>query len=114
VSLPSKLLRFRDLKRIGLIENWPTLKRRIESQGFPPGKLLGPNTRVWTEAEVEVWFVSRPEQLEDPPPENGKPAPSTAMEGSGPVTAKAGNLSKPTDRRIEPACQASSTGEEAA
>jgi predicted DNA-binding transcriptional regulator AlpA len=81
VSLPNKLLRFRDLKRIGLIENWPTLRRRIESQGFPPGKLLGPNTRVWTEGEVEAWFVSRPERLEDPPPENEKPAP-LRQEGS--------------------------------
>ena len=81
MSLPNKLLRFADLKRIGLVGNWPTLKRRIESQAFRPGKLLGPNTRVWTEGEVEAWFVSRPERLDDPPPENEKPAP-LLQEGS--------------------------------
>ena len=85
MSLPNKLLRFRDLKRIGLVRNWPTLKRRIESQGFPPGRLLGPNTRVWTEGEVELWFAGRPEHLEDPPPENVKPAASLAGEDSGRV-----------------------------
>ena len=81
VVLPSRLLRFRDLKEIGLVKNWPTLKRRIENQGFPPGRLLGPATRVWSEAEVELWFVSRPEHREDPPPEKVKPAP-LRQEGS--------------------------------
>ena len=103
MSLPNKLLRFRDLKRIGLIENWPTLKRRIESQGFPPGRLLGPNTRVWTEGEVEVWFVSRPEHLEDPPPEIVKPAP-LLQEGSRRVVKEDRH---PPDNRIGSGRQAS-------
>jgi hypothetical protein len=81
--LPNKLLRFRDLKEIGLVKNWPTLKRRIENQGFPPGRILGPATRVWTETEVGLWFVSRPERRDNPPPENLKPGPSVGAEGTG-------------------------------
>jgi predicted DNA-binding transcriptional regulator AlpA len=54
-----ELLRFRDLKRVG-INNWVTLRRRVEKDGFPPGRLLGPATRVWTTEEVENWFNSRP------------------------------------------------------
>jgi predicted DNA-binding transcriptional regulator AlpA len=103
VSLPNKLLRFRDLKRIGLIENWPTLRRRIESHGFPPGRLLGPNTRVWTEREIEVWFVSRPEHREDPPPEIAKPAP-LLQEGSRRVVNEDRH---PSDNRIGSGRQAS-------
>jgi predicted DNA-binding transcriptional regulator AlpA len=56
----SRLLRFRDLKARGLVNNWVTLSRWVQEQGFPPGRLLGPNTRVWTEAEIEAWVVSRP------------------------------------------------------
>jgi predicted DNA-binding transcriptional regulator AlpA len=56
----SRLLRFRDLKARGLVNNWVTLNRWIQEQGFPPGRLLGPNTRVWTEAEIEAWVASRP------------------------------------------------------
>lgn len=38
--LPSKVFRFPDLKRVG-INNWPTLKRRIENDNFPPRALRG-------------------------------------------------------------------------
>ena len=44
--LPKKLLRFRDLECVG-ITNWPTLKRRVEKEGFPPGHYVG-KSRVWT------------------------------------------------------------------
>jgi len=54
-----ELLRFRDLKRVG-ITNWVTLRRRVDRDGFPPGRLLGPGTRVWTTQEVLDWFNSRP------------------------------------------------------
>jgi hypothetical protein len=113
VALP-KLLRFADLKRIGLVGNWPTLKRRIESQAFPPGRLLGPNTRVWTETEVELWFVSRPEHREDPPPENAAAANScSSRSGGGAIDASAGKPKHSRNKRLETASQASSTDEEA-
>lgn len=74
--LPGKLLRFKDLHVVG-IRNWPTLTRWQETQGFPKGRLLGENTRVWTEEEVEAWWESRAE----PPPEirsGGPVSPGTA------------------------------------
>jgi hypothetical protein len=56
----TKLLRFRDLQARGIINNWPSLKARITRDGFPPGSMIGPNTRAWTEAEVDAWIKSRP------------------------------------------------------
>ena len=49
-----KLLRFKDLKELGIVSNRVTLARRIRDQGFPPGFLLGPNSRAWTEDEIEA------------------------------------------------------------
>jgi len=54
------LLRFRDLKAHGIVNSWPMLKRRIERDGFPPGRMIGPNTRTWTEDEVDRWYEARP------------------------------------------------------
>ena len=53
-------LRFVDLKRMKLVTNHVTLKRWIEREGFPPGRMLGPNTRVWQSSEIEAWLDSRP------------------------------------------------------
>jgi len=54
------LLRFKDLQARGIVPNWPTLRVRIERDGFPRGRMLGPNARAWTELEVESWLASRP------------------------------------------------------
>jgi predicted DNA-binding transcriptional regulator AlpA len=53
------LLRYDDLKKSGLVGSRPTLGRWIKEQGFPPGRLLGAKTRVWTEEEINTWFASR-------------------------------------------------------
>jgi predicted DNA-binding transcriptional regulator AlpA len=53
-------LRFRDLKARNICANHTTLLRWIAREGFPPGRLLGPNTRVWSEEEVNAWLASRP------------------------------------------------------
>jgi hypothetical protein len=55
-----KFLRFADLRDRGIINSWPMLRRRIERDGFPAGRMLGPNTRAWSEEEVERWLASRP------------------------------------------------------
>jgi predicted DNA-binding transcriptional regulator AlpA len=55
-----KFLRFADLKAAGIVASWPMLRRRIERDGFPPGRMLGPNTRAWSEAEIDAWLRSRP------------------------------------------------------
>ena len=54
------LLRYSDLKERGIVENWQTLSNWIEREGFPPGRLIGPNTRAWTTDEVGDWLASRP------------------------------------------------------
>jgi predicted DNA-binding transcriptional regulator AlpA len=74
--LPAELFRFKDLRRVG-IHNHPTLKRWQKTQGFPKGRLIGPNTRVWSSEEVEAWWESKA----DPPPEIVKAAP-LLQEGS--------------------------------
>ena len=56
----SRQLRFRDLKARGIVDNRVTLANWIENYGFPTGRLVGPNTRLWNEADVEAWLDSRP------------------------------------------------------
>ena len=55
-----RFLRFRDLRERGIVNSWPSLTIKIETQGFPPGRKLGPNTRAWTESEITAWVDSRP------------------------------------------------------
>jgi predicted DNA-binding transcriptional regulator AlpA len=54
-----RLLRFADLKKRNIVTNRPTLHRWIEREGFPPGMMLGENTRAWREADIEAWLASR-------------------------------------------------------
>jgi predicted DNA-binding transcriptional regulator AlpA len=58
------LLRFRDLKQRKIVNNPVTLNRWIRQEGFPPGFMLGPNTRVWREADIDAWIDSRPVENE--------------------------------------------------
>jgi hypothetical protein len=60
-------LRFRDLKARGIVNNWPSLRNRITKNGFPPGRLIGPNARAWTEDEIEAWLASRPVERKPAP-----------------------------------------------
>jgi predicted DNA-binding transcriptional regulator AlpA len=55
-----RLLRFPDFIARGLFHSRMTLKRAIDTQGFPPGVLITPNARVWGEDEVNAWVASRP------------------------------------------------------
>ena len=55
-----KLIRYNDLVEKGVVSSRMTLKRMIDDQGFPPGRLVTPNARAWTEAEVDEWIASRP------------------------------------------------------
>jgi predicted DNA-binding transcriptional regulator AlpA len=55
-----KHLRYPDLVESGITTNRVDLGRKIKFHGFPPGRLLGPNTRAWTEPEIEQWLASRP------------------------------------------------------
>jgi hypothetical protein len=53
-------LRYRHLVDRGLFKNRQELRRLQDRQGFPLGRLLGPNTRIWTEEEIETYIASRP------------------------------------------------------
>jgi predicted DNA-binding transcriptional regulator AlpA len=53
-----QILRFRDLKNAKIVNNRATLYRWIKNHGFPPGVLLGPNSRGWAEDDVLDWFAS--------------------------------------------------------
>jgi predicted DNA-binding transcriptional regulator AlpA len=55
-----RLLRFPDLIARGLFNSRMTLKRAIDTQGFPPGVLITPNARAWDEAAIDAWLASRP------------------------------------------------------
>jgi predicted DNA-binding transcriptional regulator AlpA len=54
------LLRFRDLKERKIVNNRATLSNWIKREGFPPGRMLGPNTRIWDEPSVLEWVNNRP------------------------------------------------------
>jgi predicted DNA-binding transcriptional regulator AlpA len=56
----TNLLRFRDLKARGIANSWTMLKLRIERDGFPSGRMIGPNSRAWSEEEIDDWYKSRP------------------------------------------------------
>ena len=73
-----KWLRFADLRTRGTVKSWPMLKRRIEKDGFPEGRLLGPNTRAWSEEEVEAWEATRPTAKKPAPRRKTASAESTA------------------------------------
>jgi predicted DNA-binding transcriptional regulator AlpA len=53
-------LRYSDLLALGVVRNRPTLQNWIRNRGFPAGQLTGPNSRTWSEVEVQRWIDSRP------------------------------------------------------
>jgi predicted DNA-binding transcriptional regulator AlpA len=55
-----RLLRYTDLVEIGVVNSRMTLKRLIDNQGFPPGRLITPNSRAWTDDEIDQWIAGRP------------------------------------------------------
>jgi hypothetical protein len=55
-----KQLRFKDLKELGIVNNWPQLGNLVDNEGFPPGRLLSPNVRAWNEDQILAWLESRP------------------------------------------------------
>jgi hypothetical protein len=66
-------LRFSDLKQRKIVTNWVTLRNWIENEGFPAGRMAGPNTRLWNEPDVAAWLASRPTKTK-PAPTKREPA----------------------------------------
>ena len=61
-------VRYDDLVAAGIVQNWTTLLRLVSDENFPPGTMIGPNTRAWRVDEVEAWLASRPTALKVIPP----------------------------------------------
>jgi predicted DNA-binding transcriptional regulator AlpA len=68
-----KYLRYRDLEALGIVANRVNLQNWIRKYNFPPGQMLGPNTRAWAEAEVDAWLASRPAAKKATPKSPGRP-----------------------------------------
>ena len=60
-----KLLRFKDLRDLGIVNNRVTLARWIEHEGFPPGRLLGPNSRAYPSDDVDTWLTDRAQKTQE-------------------------------------------------
>ena len=57
----TKKLRFRDLQKRQIVGSWAQLRNLVEKYGFPPGRMLSPNCRIWDEEdEIAPWLESRP------------------------------------------------------
>jgi hypothetical protein len=52
-------LRYADLKKMGIVFNYPHL-RRLKAIGFPQGKWLSSNVRVWLKSKIDAWVASMP------------------------------------------------------
>jgi hypothetical protein len=52
--------RFEDLKQRGVVSSRSQLTRWQKLYGFPTGKLVAPNTRIYEDREVEEWIASCP------------------------------------------------------
>ena len=68
-----KLLRFRDLVALGVVCTRPTLQSWIKHRGFPPGRMVGANTRVWAESDVQAWLDQQPTGKKPVPRSPGRP-----------------------------------------
>jgi Prophage CP4-57 regulatory protein (AlpA) len=55
-----------------------TIWRWIKLGLFPPGRLIGPNIRVWSREEVREWFENRPTAKKTELPASPRPTPNTA------------------------------------
>ena len=62
--MTTRYLRYADLVERRIVSNRTTLSRWIKHYGFPPGILLGPNTRAWPTDEVDAWLEERAAEAE--------------------------------------------------
>jgi predicted DNA-binding transcriptional regulator AlpA len=63
-----KLYGPREVIAMGVAGSRPTLDRLIKNFGFPPGRLVSPNRRAWTEEEIAEWVSTRPTAKKAAPP----------------------------------------------
>lgn len=66
-------LRYSDLKNRGLVKNRTQLQNMIHDYNFPPGRLLSPNVRVWTDEELDNYVDNCPVEAKPVPRSKGRP-----------------------------------------
>jgi predicted DNA-binding transcriptional regulator AlpA len=60
--MTTRFIRSHGLQERGIVDSWAQLDNLVKKYGFPRGRKLGPNTRVWDlEEEVEPWLAGRPQ-----------------------------------------------------
>jgi predicted DNA-binding transcriptional regulator AlpA len=60
-----KQLRVKDLQQRGIAASHQAVRHLQLHENFPPGRLLGPNTRVWSVDEVNAWLATRPTEVSE-------------------------------------------------
>jgi predicted DNA-binding transcriptional regulator AlpA len=58
-------LRLKDLQERGIAMTHQAVRHMQIHERFPPGRLLGPGTRVWTVTEINEWLDSRPVEVSE-------------------------------------------------
>jgi hypothetical protein len=58
-GLPA-FVRFKGLYEHGIVDSYQGLRHLIKNESFPPGRRLGPSSRIWSVDEVNAWLNSRP------------------------------------------------------
>jgi hypothetical protein len=58
-----RFLRLSDLQERGIAMTHQAVRHMQKNQGFRPGRLLGPGTRVWTVQEINDWLATRPVEV---------------------------------------------------
>ena len=59
-------IRFSDLKARGIIKSRAQLHYLQKKSGFPLGRLIGVNSRAWTEDEIAAWLETLPTSHPEP------------------------------------------------
>ncbi len=60
-----RFLRQTDLAERKISATHQSTQHLQATQGFPLGRLLGPNTRVWTTDEINAWLATRPVEVSE-------------------------------------------------
>ena len=60
-----RIVRYKDLHEMGVVNNRTQLVRIIDNENFPAGFMLSANTRAWFLDEVEAWLKCRPSAAAD-------------------------------------------------
>jgi predicted DNA-binding transcriptional regulator AlpA len=60
-----RFLRLSDLQERGIAMTHQAVRHMQKNEGFPPGRLLGPGTRVWTVSEINEWLANRPVEVSE-------------------------------------------------